>query len=112
MPTLNIEQLGQIQRANLEFGDLTVFVGPQATGKSIALQLLKLMVDAGQVIGMLPALLRGKLWGTQPGLLNAAGRELRISTDEGYILDGEVYPSGVPRDLVIRVGPKLRFLRP
>ncbi len=70
------------------------------------------MVDAGQVIGMLPALLRGKLWGTQPGLLNAAGRELRISTDEGYILDGEVYPSGVPRDLVIRVGPKLRFLRP
>ena len=49
MPTLNIENLGQIRRANLEFGDLTVLVGPQATGKSIALQLLKLMVDAGQV---------------------------------------------------------------
>ena len=49
MPTLNIENLGQIRNANLEFGDLTVLVGPQATGKSIALQLLKLMVDAGQV---------------------------------------------------------------
>jgi hypothetical protein len=49
MSTLNIEHLGQIRSANLEFGDLTVFVGPQATGKSIALQLLKLMVDAGQV---------------------------------------------------------------
>lgn len=49
MPTLKIENLGQIREANLEFGDLTVLVGPQATGKSIALQLLKLMVDAGQV---------------------------------------------------------------
>ncbi len=49
MDILKIENLGQIQEANLEFGDLTVFVGPQATGKSIALQMLKLMVDAGQV---------------------------------------------------------------
>ena len=49
MPTLNIEHLGQIRKAKLEFGDLTVLVGPQATGKSIALQLLKLMIDTGQV---------------------------------------------------------------
>src|SRR5712692_11180651 len=49
MTTLNIKNLGQIKEANLIFGDLTVLVGPQATGKSIALQLLKLMVDAGQV---------------------------------------------------------------
>src|SRR5271165_464190 len=47
--TLNIRNLGQIKEANLSFGDLTVLVGPQATGKSIALQLLKLMVDTGQV---------------------------------------------------------------
>lgn len=49
LPTLNIQNLGQIMEASLTFGDLTVLVGPQATGKSIALQLLKLMVDAGQV---------------------------------------------------------------
>jgi hypothetical protein len=49
MKTLKIHQLGQIKEASLTFGDLTVLVGPQATGKSIALQLLKLMVDAGQV---------------------------------------------------------------
>ena len=48
-PILKIQNLGQIKDASLTFGDLTVFVGPQATGKSIALQLLKLMVDAGQV---------------------------------------------------------------
>jgi ABC-type transport system involved in cytochrome bd biosynthesis fused ATPase/permease subunit len=41
--------VGQIAEASLTFGDLTTLVGPQATGKSIALQLLKLMVDAGQV---------------------------------------------------------------
>jgi hypothetical protein len=49
MTTLKIKNLGQIKKARLSFGDLTVLVGPQATGKSIALQLLKLMVDAGQV---------------------------------------------------------------
>lgn len=47
--TLKMRNLGQIKEASLTFGDLTVLVGPQATGKSIALQLLKLMVDAGQV---------------------------------------------------------------
>ena len=49
MTTLSIENLGQINKADLCFGDLTVLVGPQATGKSSALQLFKLMVDAGQV---------------------------------------------------------------
>lgn len=49
MTMLNIQNLGQIKEASLSFGDLTVLVGPQATGKSIALQLLKLMLDAGQV---------------------------------------------------------------
>jgi len=49
MTTLSIQNLGQIKEASLSFGDLTVLVGPQATGKSIALQLLKLMLDAGQV---------------------------------------------------------------
>jgi hypothetical protein len=49
MPTLKLSNVGQIAESNVTFGDLTVFVGPQATGKSIALQFLKLMVDSGQV---------------------------------------------------------------
>ncbi len=49
MTTLKIKNVGQIADADLRFGDLTVLVGPQATGKSIALQFLKLMADAGQV---------------------------------------------------------------
>jgi predicted ATPase len=46
-PRLNVGNFGPIKSADVEFGDLTVLVGPQATGKSIFLQLLKLLVDAG-----------------------------------------------------------------
>lgn len=46
---LKLTNVGQVNEADLRFGDLTVFVGPQATGKSIALQFLKLMTDTGHV---------------------------------------------------------------
>jgi len=46
---LKIENVGQIKKAEIRFGDLTVFVGPQATGKSIVLQLLKLLMDTGYI---------------------------------------------------------------
>jgi predicted ATPase len=44
-----VKSIGQIKNADVKFGDLTIFVGPQATGKSIFLQLLKLVVDAPSV---------------------------------------------------------------
>ena len=46
---LKIQNVGQIKKADIRFGDLTVFVGPQATGKSIALQFLKFLVDTGYI---------------------------------------------------------------
>ncbi|MGD0898170.1 MAG: AAA family ATPase [Thermoguttaceae bacterium] len=49
MRTLKLCQIAQIADAELTFGDLTVLVGAQATGKSIALQMLKLVVDLGHV---------------------------------------------------------------
>jgi AAA domain, putative AbiEii toxin, Type IV TA system len=42
---LNVQNLGPIYQADVTFGDLTVIVGPQATGKSIFLQTLKLVLD-------------------------------------------------------------------
>jgi hypothetical protein len=48
-PSLGLRNIGQIQEADLSFGDLTVLVGPQASGKSIALQWLKLVLDTGLV---------------------------------------------------------------
>jgi hypothetical protein len=46
---LELRHVGPITKAELSFGDLTVLVGPQASGKSIALQMLRLMVDNGYV---------------------------------------------------------------
>jgi predicted ATPase len=46
---LALRNLGPIEAADLEFGDLTVLVGPQATGKSIALQFLKLLLDGASI---------------------------------------------------------------
>lgn len=49
MKTMSLQNIGPIKSADLTFGDLTVLVGPQATGKSIALEFLKLLLDKGHV---------------------------------------------------------------
>ncbi len=46
---LSIRNVGPLVEADIEFGDLTVFVGPQASGKSIAFQWLKLLTDTSAV---------------------------------------------------------------
>ena len=48
-PSLTVRSLGPIRSATMEFSDLTVLVGPQATGKSILVQLLKLLVDTAHI---------------------------------------------------------------
>ena len=48
-PRLSIRNVGPLQEADIDFGDLTVFVGPQASGKSIAFQWLKLLTDTSAV---------------------------------------------------------------
>jgi AAA domain, putative AbiEii toxin, Type IV TA system/AAA ATPase domain len=53
MHRLEIENFGPINRADITFGDLTVFVGPQATGKSLALQMLCLLVDRDHIFEIL-----------------------------------------------------------
>ena len=42
---IRVKRVGPVRRADIRFGDVTIFVGPQATGKSIFLQLLKLLAD-------------------------------------------------------------------
>lgn len=42
---LIINNFGPIKEANMKFGDLTVLIGAQASGKSLCLQLLKLLMD-------------------------------------------------------------------
>ena len=45
MNNLIIHNFGPIRDINLSFGDLTVLIGAQASGKSLCLQLLKLLMD-------------------------------------------------------------------
>lgn len=45
MERLEVQSFGPIGKVSIEFGDLTLLIGPQASGKSIFLQLLKLLVD-------------------------------------------------------------------
>jgi hypothetical protein len=49
MKSISIASLGQFTQADIQFGDMTIFVGPQASGKSIFLQLVKLVLDYGYI---------------------------------------------------------------
>lgn len=49
MKSLTLKNIGPITEANIKFGDLTVFVGGQAMGKSIAMEIVKLIEDAGYI---------------------------------------------------------------
>lgn len=50
MKALDIRNLGQISKAHIDLGDLTVLTGPQATGKSLFMQTLKLVTDTKSVV--------------------------------------------------------------
>ena len=49
MKRIQVTSFGPLQEADISFGDMTVFVGEQASGKSIMLQLVKLVLDAGDI---------------------------------------------------------------
>ena len=49
MNRIALTSLGQISEADITFGDMTVFVGEQASGKSILLQLVKLILDTSDI---------------------------------------------------------------
>lgn len=53
MESLIIKNFGPIEEVNVKFGDLTFLVGPQASGKSLFLELLKYIVDKEFVLSNL-----------------------------------------------------------
>lgn len=50
---LKIKNFGPIKEANIDFGNLTFLIGPQASGKSLSLELLKLIIDKQHIISTL-----------------------------------------------------------
>lgn len=55
MEHLTIRNFAHIDEVNLGLGDLTVLVGPQGAGKSLALQWLKVAMDGRQIVEALRA---------------------------------------------------------
>jgi hypothetical protein len=53
--SLQIKNFAHLSNVSLTFGDLTVIVGPQGAGKSLALQWLKIALDGRQVVDALRA---------------------------------------------------------
>ncbi|HSP77677.1 MAG TPA: ATP-binding protein, partial [Myxococcaceae bacterium] len=52
---LEVRNFAQIEHARIEFGDLTVLVGPQGAGKSLLLQTWKLALDSAEIVSALRA---------------------------------------------------------
>lgn len=50
---LKIQNFGPIKDANINFGDLTFLIGQQASGKSLSLELFKLIIDRQHIISTL-----------------------------------------------------------
>jgi energy-coupling factor transporter ATP-binding protein EcfA2 len=53
MKRIQVENFGPIKSADVQLGDLTILIGAQATGKSLFLELFKLVVDKEQIISTL-----------------------------------------------------------
>lgn len=53
MNYLKVENFGPIGKADVKFGDLTFLVGAQASGKSLFLELLKLLEDKDAIVATL-----------------------------------------------------------
>lgn len=50
MKTIQISNFGPIKDLNVELGDLTILLGPQASGKTLFLQMMKLLVDKDHTV--------------------------------------------------------------
>lgn len=92
---LEVRNLGPIRDVSLELGDLTLLVGAQGTGKSIALQLLKLAHDSQFIAKM--ARDNSLTWSTTEDFLDAyLGTGLGTSWGESSTIAWRGKPIALP----------------
>lgn len=88
---LLMENFGPIRRADFCPGDLTVLVGPQASGKSILLQTVKAVLDMDAIVDVLK--LHGYSWTAKPEafieLMYGEGMSSLVRPDTVVRIDGE-----------------------
>lgn len=94
MKSLRIRNFGQLTDADVQFGDLTVFVGKQATGKTLFLEMLKLAVDAPYIHSQLAP--HGLDWGgEQAAFLDiylGEGMHSVLRDTSEIVVDGKLKP--------------------
>jgi len=118
--TVEITQLAHIVYAEVTFGDLTVFLGPQASGKSLVAQVWKLALDAAFIQSRLRVY--GYDWGNRPEdflqLYFGRGYERIWRNDTRFAMNGDevtlqgllaAYRGGTPRERVFYI-PAQRVL--
>ncbi len=88
-----LRNAGPIQRADISLGDLTILVGPQASGKSIYLQFCKLAIDSGAIVKTLRNF--GYQWSRSPEtfLLSYFGEGMNklFKADTELLVDGHSF---------------------
>ncbi|MDE7510418.1 MAG: ATP-binding protein, partial [Muribaculaceae bacterium] len=91
MDNLKIQDFGPIADIDIRFGDLTFFIGPQASGKSIALETVKLAKDRDSIVSTLDR--HNYIIGHDPRrILNVyfgEGMEKIWTSDTSISVDGE-----------------------
>lgn len=128
---LTVRNFAQIEEARVEFGDLTVLVGPQATGKSLLLQWFKMALDAAEVVTALreaghdvkdPASLvdlvfgegMSSAWHPQTTQITLSGKEVRPSAwakNTRKVEQGRVFFIPAHRALLLAEGWPAPFLK-
>ena len=82
---LSIRKFGPIQDADIEVRDLTIFVGPQATGKSTAAQLLYFMRGVDDLLPSVANAAKRKAQGEYEPLLESPATQELIATLEWWL---------------------------
>jgi ABC-type transport system involved in cytochrome c biogenesis ATPase subunit len=107
MTTLRVEEFAHIAEATIAFGDLTVLVGAQGTGKSLLLQWLKTALDGRQIVEALrdagqdvskPQLLVDLIFGV--GMGDAWSSKSRVMLDQKVILPKSIGKLGSGKESV------------
>lgn len=105
MQRIQVTSFGPLQEADISFGDMTVFVGEQASGKSLMLQLVKLVLDAGDINHTLKT--HGYGWGK--GSLSFLSRYFGQGMERVWHCDTQVAVNGMAfslDDVLSKKGPK------
>ncbi len=111
MNRIGIKSFGPINTGEVNLGDLTLLVGPQANGKSIYLQLLKLLIDKDHISQTLEQY--GYIWGDNvseimeryfgEGMADIWRKETVITCDSKKIDDQFLLNNEIPEESTERL---------